>query len=182
DVKYALERDFLASVGNGYATAYFGDIIGNQDFASGKAKDVQGTGTTDRYTIVLRLKRSTGTVAAQALSLPGSAPVPKEYAAKYDKAKVSKYGQYVVATGPYMVKNDPKSGKITGYEPGKRIELVRNPNWDKSTDFRPAYLDKIVIDEGNDATVGSRKILSGQSTINNPADLPPPPQILKQYS
>ena len=31
----------------------------------------------------------------------------------------------------------------TGWEPGKSDRLVRNPNWDKSTDFRPAYLDSI---------------------------------------
>ena len=42
-----------------------------------------------------------------------------------------------------MVKNDPKTGKLTGRVPGKSIDIVRNPNWDKSTDYRPAYLDEI---------------------------------------
>ena len=37
-----------------------------------------------------------------------------------------------------------------GRDPGKSIEIVRNPNWDESTDFRPAYLDEIRIEEGND--------------------------------
>jgi peptide/nickel transport system substrate-binding protein len=78
-----------------------------------------------------------------------------------------------------MVKNDPKTGKITGYQPGKRIEFVRNPNWDKSTDYRPAYLDGFTFDEGNDPTVGNRKIANGQGLIGNPTDLIPPPAFLK---
>ncbi len=57
---------------------------------------------------------------------------------------------------------------------------MRNPNWDKSTDFRPAYLDKIVVNEGNDITVANRKILQGQSMVGNQADLQAPPAILKE--
>jgi peptide/nickel transport system substrate-binding protein len=179
DVKYAIERCFLPQVGNGYANAYWADLIGAKSYAAGKAKDVKGLETPDKSTLVMRLSRPTGTVAAQALALPGSAPVPKEYAAKYDKGKRSTYGQHVVATGPYMVKNNPQTGKITGYQPGKRIEFVRNPNWDKSTDYRPAYLDGFVFNEGNDATVGNRKILNGSDLVGNPTDLSPPPAFLK---
>ena len=65
-----------------------------------------------------------------------------------------------------MIPND-SSGKITGYQPGSVITLVRNPNWDKSTDYRPAYLDKIVVNEGNDITVANRQILQGQSMVGN---------------
>jgi len=179
DVKYALERDFLPQVANGYANSYWADLIGKDDYAKGKTKTIPGLETPDKYTVIMRLSRPTGAVAAQALALPGSAPVPKEYAAKYDKGKRSTYGQHVVATGPYMVKNDA-SGKITGYQPGKRIEFVRNPNWDKSTDYRPAYLDGFVYDEGNDATVGNRKILTTSNAVGNPTDLSPPPAFLKQ--
>jgi peptide/nickel transport system substrate-binding protein len=112
------------------------------------------------------------------MALPGTAPVPEDYAAKFDAGKKSTYGQHLVTTGPYMVQNDA-SGKVTGYQPGRQITLVRNPNWDKSTDFRPAYLDKIVVSEGNDVTLGNRKILSGQSMVGNQADLQAPPAVLK---
>jgi peptide/nickel transport system substrate-binding protein len=112
------------------------------------------------------------------MALPGTAPVPKEYAAKFDKGKKSEYGPHLVTTGPYMVQNDA-SGKVTGYQPGRRITLVRNPNWDSKTDWRPAYLDKIVIEEGSDPTVGNRKVLAGQSMIANPVDLAPTPDFLK---
>jgi peptide/nickel transport system substrate-binding protein len=179
DVKYAMERDFLPQVGNGYAKAYWGDIIGSDAMASGKAKEISGITTPDKFTLKIQLKRPTASIVIGAMALPGTAPVPKEYAAKYDEGKQSQYGLHLVTTGPYMVQNN-SSGKITGYQPGRRITMVRNPNWDKSTDWRPAYLDKIVVEEGNDPNVGNRKILNGQAMIGNPTDLSPTPPFLKQ--
>jgi peptide/nickel transport system substrate-binding protein len=181
DVKYALERDFLPQVANGYATAYWGDITGSKDYAAGKAKSISGIETPDPQTIVIHLDRPTAAIVIGAMALPGSAPVPEDYAAKYDAGKKSTYGEHVVFTGPYMIPND-STGKITGYQPGRSITLVRNPNWDKSTDWRPAYLDKILVKEGNDPTVGNRQVLTGQSMVSNHADLAPPPAILKQAS
>jgi peptide/nickel transport system substrate-binding protein len=179
DFKYALERCFLPQVGNGYSNLYFSDIVGSKDFKDGKAKEVTGITTPDDYTLVVKFSRATAAVAAQALALPCSVPVPKEVAAKHDQGSKSTYGQYVASTGPYMIERNLKTGKITGYQPGKRITMVRNPNWDKSTDFRPAYVDKIVFDEGVDANVGNRKIVQGQDLVGNPTDLSPPPAFLK---
>ena len=180
DVKYAIERDFLPQVGNGYAGAYWSDIQGVKAYTDGKAKEITGLQTPDPHTLVVKLDRPTAAVVIAAMSLPGAAPVPKEYAQKFDKGKQSTYGQHVVGTGPYMVQNDPKTGKITGYKPGQSITFVRNPNWDKSTDYRPAYLDKFIFDEGNDPTVGNRKIIGGSHLVGNPTDLSPPPAFLKQ--
>ena len=79
----------------------------------------------------------------QALSLPISAPVPEEYAKKYDAENPSTYGEHQVAT----VRPELRHGKLR-LQPGKEIKLVRNPNWDPNTDWRPAYVDKIDIQEG----------------------------------
>jgi len=178
DVKYAIERAFLPTVANGYAGAYFGDIIGVKEFQDGKAKEISGIDTPDDTTIVFNLSRGTGGVVAGALALPISAPVPKEYAAKFDAKNPSTYGVNQVATGPYMIEADSK-GALTGYEPGKKINLVRNPNWDRATDYRKAYLDTINIEEGNDdTTVASRQILQGNGQVNG--DFGPPPPVLKQ--
>jgi peptide/nickel transport system substrate-binding protein len=178
DVKYAMERDFLPQVGNGYANSYWPDIIGAKDMASGKAKEIKGITTPDKYTLKFELDRPVAPIVIGAMALPGTAPVPKEYAQKFDQGKKSDYGPHLVTTGPYMIPNDA-SGKITGYQPGRRITLVRNPNWDPKTDWRPAYLDKIVIEEGNEPTVGNRKVLAGQSMVANPVDLAPTPDFLK---
>jgi peptide/nickel transport system substrate-binding protein len=178
DVKYAMERDFLPQVGNGYANIYWPDIIGAKDMASGKAKEIKGITTPDKYTLKIELSRPVAPIVIGAMVLPGTAPVPKEYAAKFDSGKKSDYGPHLVTTGPYMVQNDA-SGKVTGYQPGRQITLVRNPNWDKSTDWRPAYLDKIVVQEGNDPVVGNRKVIDGSSMVGNPVDLAPTPDFLK---
>jgi peptide/nickel transport system substrate-binding protein len=182
DVKYAIERGFFNTVNNGYAGAYFGDLEGAKAGAK-PGTTIPGITTPDDNTVVFKLKpksagKCTGGVLAGALSLPLSAPVPKEYAAKFDKQNPSTYGQHQIASGPYMIAND-SSGKLTGYQAGKDIHLVRNPNWDKSTDFRPAYLDEVDMPQGNDdTTVASRKIINGTNMING--DFSPPPDILKQ--
>lgn len=179
DFKYAIERAFLPKVGNGYVGVYLADIAGVKEFQAGKAKEISGITTPDDQTLVFRLKKPVGVISnGQALALPASVPVPKEYAAKYDEGKASKYGQYQVFTGPYMIKNDGK-GKVTGYSPGKKLELVRNPSWDAKTDFRPAYFDTITFSGGNDLDVASRKILSGQSLMSGDFAAPPT-NVLKQ--
>jgi peptide/nickel transport system substrate-binding protein len=179
DVKYAMERDFLPAVANGYAGAYWGDIEGVKAFTDGKAKEISGITTPDDYTLQVKLTRPTASIVVGAMALPGTAPVPKEYAQKFDEGKTSQYGLHLVTTGPYMVQNN-SDGKITGYQPGRKITIVRNPNWDKSTDWRPAYLDKIIVEEGDEPNVGNKKVLNGQSMVANPVDLAPPPQFLKQ--
>jgi peptide/nickel transport system substrate-binding protein len=119
-------------------------------------------------------------MVSQALVMPITVPVPEEYASKWDKSTPSKFDQYQSFTGPYMVKNDPTTGKVTGRVPGKSIEIVRNPNWDAKTDYRPAYLDSIKIEEGNDdLATASRRALNGTSTICCDAGSPPA-QVLKQ--
>ena len=93
--------------------------------------------------------------------MPISTPVPQEYAKPFDAKTPSTYDQYVAFTGPYMYKND-STGKSSGARRASSIELVRNPNWDPKTDYRPAYLDSITVEEGNDDSVSSsRRILKG---------------------
>ncbi|HEY6693007.1 MAG TPA: ABC transporter substrate-binding protein [Solirubrobacteraceae bacterium] len=177
DVKYAIERGFFNTVQNGYAGAYFGDIVGAKVGAKPGTK-IKGIETPDDQTIVFRLKRGTGGVLAGALALPLTAPVPQEYAAKFDVKQPSLYGQNQVATGPYMIENNA-AGKAIGYEAGRRIHLVRNPNWDKTNDYKPAYLDEIDMPQGNDdTTVASRRVVDGNHMLTG--DFSPPPQVLAQ--
>jgi peptide/nickel transport system substrate-binding protein len=79
-----------------------------------------------------------------------------------------------------MIENDAE-GNTIGYEPGKRIHLVRNEAWDKSLDYKPAYLDEIENLQGNDDPgVASRRILTGKGMING--DFAPLPENLKEAS
>ena len=66
-----------------------------------------------------------------------------------------------------MIENNAETASSPATRPGKEIQMVRNPNWDPETDFRPAYLDKIDVQEGfTDTTSASRKILSGEAQVN----------------
>jgi peptide/nickel transport system substrate-binding protein len=172
DIKYAMERCFLPQVGNGYVNSYFRYIQGVAAYKAGKAKEISGIQTPDALTLVIKQTKPYGALT-QALALPCTTPVPKEYAAKYDKGKQSTYGQHAVQTGPYMIKGSESGSSSAGYTPGKRIDLVRNPNWDPKTDFKPAYVDHIIFLGGNDLGVASRKILTGSHLMSGDFAAPP---------
>jgi peptide/nickel transport system substrate-binding protein len=165
DAVYALDRAANPNVANPYFEAYFKALEG---FSSAKGGPIPGVKALDKYTIELKLTQPKGQIAAEALVLPASAPVPEEYAKKFDAKKPSEYGNFQVSTGPYMWKAD-SSGKIlgVGYQPGKSATLIRNPNWSASTDFRPGYLDQINISIGGDPTVIGRQALEGSHTVQN---------------
>jgi peptide/nickel transport system substrate-binding protein len=77
-----------------------------------------------------------------------------------------------------MVESDAE-GKATGYVPGKSIKLIRNPDYAAVDDFRPAFLDEIDIQAGNDDTnVATRRILSGESMASG--EIEPPASQLKR--
>jgi peptide/nickel transport system substrate-binding protein len=183
DFKYAIERGLLPGVATPYIGPYLGELQGYDKAvaAAGKdstvAPDISGITTPDDQTLVLKFTKPTATVAVQALSLPLGAPVPEEYARPFDAESPSTYSEHIVGTGPYMIENDSE-GNVTGYSPGKEIILVRNPNWDPSTDYRPAYVDRIEVKEGfTDVNTATRKILTGDSQVNG--DILPEPQGLK---
>jgi peptide/nickel transport system substrate-binding protein len=176
DVKYGIERGFFETVANGYAGVYFGDLVGARE-AAPAGTTIPGIETPDDRTIVFKLSRPTGALVANALVLPLTAPVPREYALRYDRRKVSTYGFHQVATGPYMVELDAE-GRTSGYDPGRSLRLVRNPNWERTTDYRPAYANEIEFRMGyDDAAVATRTIVSGSHLVSG--DMTPPPAELK---
>jgi peptide/nickel transport system substrate-binding protein len=165
DVAYAIERGANPNVVNPYFHSYFESIEGAPHAEGGPIKGIQ---TPNKHTIVFHLTEPKAQIVADALVLPLSAAVPKEYAEKFDKNKPSDYANYEVATGPYMLKNNSE-GKVLGigYVPGKSATLVRNPNWDPKTDYRPAYLDEIVVKIGGTNTVIGRQVLEGTNVVEN---------------
>ena len=151
-------------------------------FSPPVSREVTSADVND-HTIVFDLERGPGSsvcaggILVAALIMPLSAPVPQEWAKQFDAKPASTYGAHQVTTGPYMIEND-RSGNAVGYDPGRRIRLVRNPNWNARLDTRPAYVDEIEIREGNDdATLMSQRILEGENMING--DQPPPPTVLR---
>lgn len=176
DVAYAIERGANPNVANPYFPSYFGSgapapLVGAQSskYAGGPIPGIQ---TPNKFTIVFHMLKPGATMMLQALSLPLSAPVPPEYAGPMDKHSPTTYGStYEVATGPYMMQSNLKTGQFSGigYQTGKSLTLVRNPNWNPnaySSAYRPpAYLNQINIKIGGDATVIGQQVLHGANAV-----------------
>ncbi|HEY4810228.1 MAG TPA: ABC transporter substrate-binding protein [Solirubrobacteraceae bacterium] len=165
DVAYAIERGANPNVANPYIQSYFKAIEGMPTATGGPIKGIE---TPNKHEIVFHLSEPKGQLVADALVLPLTAAVPKEYAEKFDKHKPSNYADFQVATGPYMLKNDTE-GKVLGigYVPGKSATLVRNPKWNPKTDYRPAYLNEIDIKIGGTSAVIGRQVLEGTDIVQN---------------
>jgi peptide/nickel transport system substrate-binding protein len=165
DVAYAIERGKNPNVANPYIESYFKSVEGEPKATGGPMKGIE---TPNKHEIVFHLTEPKGQLVADALVLPLTAAVPRSYAEKLDKNKPSNYAAYEVATGPYMLKNNTE-GKVLGigYIPGKSATLVRNPNWNAKTDYRPAYLNEIDIKIGGTSAVIGRQVLEGSDIVQN---------------
>jgi peptide/nickel transport system substrate-binding protein len=183
DVAYAIERGANPNVGNGYFAPYFGDIVGADKAKGGPISGIQ---TPNNTTIVFHLTKPTSGVLIGALSMPLSSPVPAEMAGPMDKKSPTTYGADAeVATGPYMIKANSKGVFAgIGYQSGKSLTLVRNPNWDASTyssaSFKPpAYLDEIDINIGGSTSVIGTQTLKGTHALQ--MDTPSQPVVKEAY-
>jgi peptide/nickel transport system substrate-binding protein len=148
DVAYAFQRIATKSVNAQYAFYYDGIIQGMQDVADGKATTISGITTPDDQTITFNLTQPTGDFLYR-MSMPATAPIPEEVAKCFPNA--GDYGRYIISSGPYMIKGsdqlDTSSCKamkpISGFDPNKELDLVRNTSYDQSTDqYRKNYPDE----------------------------------------
>jgi peptide/nickel transport system substrate-binding protein len=172
DVAYAIERGANPNVANPYFISYLGAgapaPLQGATSANYKGGPIPGIQTPNKFTIVFHTLKPSGYFLVQSLSLPLSAPVPESFAGPLDKRSPTTYGtKYLVATGPYMIQSDPKTGLFQGigYQTGKSLTLVRNPRWNPKTDYRPAYLNRIDFNIGGDATVIGRQVLQGSDSV-----------------
>jgi ABC-type transport system substrate-binding protein len=120
-----------------YWQQYADLIAGAAAVGAGKASRISGLTALDARTLQITLVQPAGDFLS-ILALPGFAPVPGEYAANY--AVGTNYSGHVVGSGPYTP---------DVYDPGRSVVLVRNPNWDPTTDpLRHAWVDRIQIKLG----------------------------------
>jgi peptide/nickel transport system substrate-binding protein len=146
DIKYGVERSFAPELsgGLGYHKAL---LVGGDKYTGPyKGKELASIETPDDSTIVFKLNKSFGDWP-WIVSMPAFSPVPKK--ADTDPAH---YGEKPVASGPYQVKS---------YAPGSKLELERNPNWDKASDpARTGLPDSIVFDMGLQADVVNQRLIA----------------------
>ncbi|MBT0772369.1 ABC transporter substrate-binding protein [Kineosporia sp. J2-2] len=153
DVKYAVERS-LDKETFPHGPTYFNDFLEDVPEGYSVYKDDKGLDsieTPDDKTIVFHLNQPFSGFDNFA-ALPATAPVPK------DKDTGSKYKTEVVSSGPY---------KFSDYQDGKSFTLVRNDQWDASTDeVRPALPDTIEVALNVNADDIDQRLLSGDLDVN----------------
>ncbi|HXJ65783.1 MAG TPA: ABC transporter substrate-binding protein [Actinomycetota bacterium] len=138
DIEYAFERINTKPLVAQYGFYYDGVIKGMTGNAP-KPAPISGIETPDDQTIIFHLEAPTGDLLYR-LAMPATAPIPQEVAKCFTKA--GDYGRDVISSGPYMVDGEqdldvsscdtikPESG----FDPTKEMTIVRNPNYDPSTD------------------------------------------------
>ena len=186
DIKYAFERIDSSSLVAQYAFYYDGVIQGMAQH-SGPPRNISGIDTPDPKTIVFHLTTPTSDFPAR-LSLAATAPVPEEVAKCFTKP-AGGYGNDIVSSGPYMIQGadqmDPSSCStikpMSGYDPTSHLILVRNPNWDQSTDnLRKAYVNGLNMSIDSNVDDIFNKISSG--SLDGSFYEIPPPTVLQKYS
>lgn len=185
DVAYAMNR--LANPKDGGQYAFYYTVIKGWDaVASGKAKTISGIQTPDDKTIVFHLTAKTGDFNLR-MSMPATAPIPPEVGACFE-GKPGDYGRNLISSGPYMIQGS--AGKFTscsalkpfsGYDGanGNHIVLVRNPNYDQSTDdYRKNYPDRFEYRVNSNADDIYARVAAGQLEDEQAS---PQPKTIRQY-
>jgi peptide/nickel transport system substrate-binding protein len=163
DFIYAVERQLDPDQPSpGSPNPYARLISGAGDFAAGRARSISGMQARDSHTLQITLDRPASDFPSL-LTLPFFSPVPSGWASKYRLGR--DYGQHLAASGPY---------RIEQYLPGRRIDLVRNENWDPKTDpLRSAWVDQISVTIGHSETEIQDEIEGGGADLNLDAVSPP---------
>jgi peptide/nickel transport system substrate-binding protein len=163
DFVYAVERQLDPDQPPpGSPNPYARLISGADDFAAGRARSISGMKATDSHVLEITLDRPASDFPS-ILTLPFFSPVPEDFASKYELGE--EYARRVVASGPY---------KLDQYLPGRRIQLVRNENWDPRTDpLRSAWVDKVDVTIGRSEAEIQEAIEEGEADLN--LDAVPPP-------
>jgi peptide/nickel transport system substrate-binding protein len=185
--------DFVRTIERGERRSggsdFFSDIDGVAAYGKGETQSIPGLETPDPHTLVVRLVKPAGDLAAR-FALPYMAPLaplPSDTSAPLGVATGhdSGFTGFIVSSGPYMLEGADKVNfalppaqqqPASGLVPGRSITLVRNPSWSRASDpLRPAYVDRIVVNYGGtvDAAVAALEANQADAIIVQS----PPPQV-----
>ncbi len=155
DVKYAVERSLDKSTFPNGPT-YLDNFLDTKGYTSPYSDPdpnklgLAAIDTPDDRTIVFRLRTPFSGFDYFA-QLPATMPVPMA------KDTGTAYKEHVVSTGPYMFES---------VQPGARLTLVRNPNWDPATDpVRKALPDRIEVALNANAHDIDNRLISGDLDV-----------------
>ena len=184
DVEYAFERINTKALVAQYGF-YYNGVIKGMDGNAAKPAPVSGIETPDDSTIIFNLTKPTGDFLYR-LAMPAAGPIPQEVAKCFTKA--GDYGRYVISSGPYMIAGSDKLDDsscsamkpISGFDPTKKLNLVRNPDYDQKTDdLRTNNVDGISLTIDTNVNDIFNKVEAG--TLDSSWTNIPPKPILQQY-
>ncbi|OIJ67936.1 ABC transporter substrate-binding protein [Streptomyces mangrovisoli] len=151
DVKYAVERSNFSRDVLSLGPNYFQQLLVGGDKYKGPYKDKKGLDsieTPDATTIVFHLKQAFQEFD-YLVAAPQTAPVPQS------KDNGVDYVKNIVSSGSYQFQS---------YSEGKQAVLVRNKNWDASTDpLRKQLPDKIVVNLKVNPDTIDKDVLAGDA-------------------
>lgn len=187
DIEYAFRRIDTSALVAQYGFYYDGVIEGMDGARNKMPADISGIETPDDRTIVFHLQQPTGDFLFR-LAMPATSPIPEEVAGCFDRA--GDYGRVVVSTGPYMIQGADRVDAsscdtiepMKGFDPTKKLVLVRNPNYDKSTDsteVRTNHIDgvSVVINANTDDIFNQVEAGSLDGSLSSQ----PPPTVEQRY-
>jgi ABC-type transport system substrate-binding protein len=127
------------------------------------SRSIAGVSAPNSTTIVFHLLHPTADFL-DIIAEPFASAVPIEYL-KY-VPNSPQFDAHVLSDGPY---------EITEYKPGVQIVLERNPAWKASSDpIRKAYVNKIVINEGETPQDVQQQIQAGTVDLGWDVTVPTP--------
>jgi peptide/nickel transport system substrate-binding protein len=155
DVKYGIERAFAQDVISGGPT-YLVEVLDQGQNYPGPYENPGSSGlrsidTPDSLTLVFRLAKADSRFP-YLLAMGATAPVPQQ------KDTGAEYGSEPVSSGPY---------RFDSYQPGQKLVLVRNENWDRETDpVRKALPDRIELTVVGDPAERDAQLLEGRADLD----------------
>ncbi|MGH4034360.1 ABC transporter substrate-binding protein [Actinomycetota bacterium Odt1-20B] len=153
DIKYGIERIWAKKVITG-GPQYLTKALDPKNEYKGPYEDKAGLKaieTPDDQTIIFKLPKPNGDFE-QFLAMPSGSPV------KASEDTKSKYTQRPFSSGPY---------KFETNRAGKKIVLVRNTKWKKSSDpLRPALPDKIDVTFSSNKEENDKRLIDGDFDVD----------------
>lgn len=157
DIKYGIERQWAQDVLSG-GPIYLKDVLDPDGEYKGPYKDksedklgLDAIETPNDKKIVFHLPKRNGDFE-EMLAMPSASPV------RQDKDTKSKYGLKPFSNGPY---------KFESYTPNKKLTLVRNPEWKRSSDnIRKALPDKITVTLITNSDEMDKRLINGDYDLD----------------
>jgi peptide/nickel transport system substrate-binding protein len=185
---FAFQRINFGPLAAQYGFYFDGLVNGMTGSATSITAPISGIETPDPQTIIFHLASQTGDFLYR-LALPATAPIPPEVGHCFTKA--GDYGLDVIASGPYMLQGSDKLDMsscaaikpVSGYDPTNHIVIVRNPNYNASTDdklMRANYIDGASITI--DTNIGDIYDRVHRGELDGGMFDRPPAVVIHQYS